>query len=583
MWEAQRKLSKNPPPPPKQTGKGPPKTKETPPQPPPEKVARPPPRTPPAIVKKPLVQKKGRGKIWTGIILIILGFILTFVIFRGMSLLPFLGVIVIFIGVYALYKGFTEVDKILTAVPRKGRAKPLMVYKEKKTLNKGVIFLLVIFIFFTMPIFLTIFQVGNVKDQPYSVFNSTDGGCSTFRGDIETMGFHTAAIISSYSELTKFPSDIPLNHTVLFIIGPKALFFPTELVELSQLLGSGGKVVMLQDDGTANEALFFLGFFQITTGHIYVNPFSLPYQNGWLCRGAGGSSAAAITVPLTIAGSSFNVQFWTASSISGNMSPFSLVDYTSPDVWLDKNENLVQDPGETVGSYAVTAVSGNLIIIGDPDILTNKLIQPPIYQNRAFAAALVNSITGGDRTWRIVFDEAHQVKQGYSASFYFGLIIAMEDFVLLSWLFTPLGPYLALKMVKRFIPEAEKPEKIPLSKVKREGESLYSKRLQWFKRQHRYDKAISLLYRRLKRTLAQVLQMKGFNIDETIDGILKGYPEGEVDEKRLVKAFETFEEVEKGRTIAFEEEFLKIFLEMRWIADLATPKTRESVSAGAMS
>jgi hypothetical protein len=41
--------------------------------------------------------------------------------------------------------------------------------------------------------------------------------------------------------------------------------------------------------------------------------------------------------------------------------------------------------------------------------------------------------------------------------------------------------------------------------------------------------------------------------------------------------------VEKGRRVAFEEDFLKIFLEMRWIADLATPTTRESVSASVVS
>jgi hypothetical protein len=575
-------LSKSPPPPPK----SPPQTKQppTPPQPPPKKVAKPPQRPPPEPPKLPLLQKKGRGKIWAGIILFILGFILTFVVFRGMGLLPFVGVLLILAGVYALYKGFTEVDKVLTPEPVKGRAKPRMVYKEKKNLNKGAIFLIIIFIFFMLPIFLTIFQFGNVTTQPYSVYNGTDEGCSILRQDFESSGYETTAIISSYSELSKLPADYPMNHTILFIIGPKALFFPTELIQLSNFLAAGGIVIILQDDGTANEGLFFLGFFQILNMQIIVNPFDLPFQDGYLCRGAGGSTAAAITVPISLAGSTYNVQFWTASPLGGTASPFSFIDSTSSDVWLDANKNLQQDPGETTGSFYVTAVSmtGNLILISDPDIFTNKIMQEPVYQNRAFASALINSLTGGDLTWRIMFDEAHQVKYGYSASFYFGLIVAMEDFVLLSWLFAPLGPYMAYKLVKRFIPEAEKPEKIPLSKVKREGESLYKKRLDWFKSRHRYDKAIVLLYRRLKRTLTQVLKMKGFDVNEAIDGILKSYPEGEVDEKRLVKAFEMLEEVEKEKRIAFEEDFLKIFLEMRWIADLATPTTRESVSAGMM-
>ena len=575
-------MSKSPPPPPK----SPPQTKEppTPPPPPPKKVTKPPQRIPPEPAKQPLLQKKGRGRIWVGIILLCLGFILTFIVFRGMGLFPLIGVLFIFVGVYALYKGFTQVDKILTPEPVKGRAKPRMVYKEKKNLNKGAIFLLIMFIFFMLPIFLTIFQFGNITTQPYSVYNGTDEGCSMIRQDFESLGYETTGIISSYGELSKLPVDYPMNHTILFIIGPKAIFFPTELIQLSNFLASGGIVVMLQDDGTANEALFFLGFFQIGNGQIYVNPFDLPFQDGYLCSGSGGSSAAAITVPISLAGSTYYVQFWTASPLGGTASPFIFTDYTSSNVWLDANKNLQQDPGETTGTFYVTAVSatGNLILISDPDIFTNKLMQEPAYQNRAFASALINSLTGGDQTWKIVFDEAHQVKYGYSASFYFGLIIAMEDFVLLSWFFAPLGPYTAFKLVKRFIPEAEKPEKIPLSKVKREGESLYKKRLDWFKSRHRYDKAIVLLYRRLKRTLTQVLKMKGFDVNEVIDSILKSYPEGELDEKRLVKAFETLDEVEKGKRIAFEEEFLKIFLEMRWIADLATPTARESSTGGIM-
>ena len=557
--------------------------KKLPPPPPKQKKVKAPPRMPERREDRPPLKKAGRGKIWGGIVLIIIGFILTFVIFRGMSFLPLIGVLFIFIGVYAIYKGFTDVDQVLVPETKKSgkKKKTEMIYKKKKTLNKGAIFLFVVFIFFALPIFLTLFQFGNISGQPYSAYNTLDGGCSVFREDIEAMGYETAGIISGYGELTKFPADYPLNRTVLFVIGPKALFFPTGLIYLQRLLDEGGKVCVFQDIGTANEAFMMLGIWGalslLSGGQMHTMPLDAPFQDGYLCKDPGGTpDAADLTLSLSIAGSSYNVRCWTVSPIGGSMSTFSIVDTTSDTIWLDLNKNLVKDTEDVTqsGGYGVTAIgmTGQIVIIGDPDILTNKLMLQGAYQNRAFASALVNFLTGGDTSWHIVFDEAHQVKLGTNASFYFGLIISMEDFLLLSWLFTPLGPYLAYRLVKRFIPEAEKPEKSKLSRIEREGESLYAKRLSWFKRRGRYEKAISLLYRRLRRTLDASLHLKGFNVDGAIDGIIGSYPEGEVDEKRLVQAFKTFEEVEKGKRVAFESEFLKIFLEMRWVADLAAPR-----------
>jgi len=547
-----------------------------PPRPPPKQKIKKPPRMPTKKPPQPAVKKKGRGKIWAGIIIIITG-IIAIILLYGMSFLPLIGALFVLLGVYLLYKGLTDVDKILTPVTKKigSKTKTVMVYKKKKTLDKGMIFLFVVFIFFSLPILLTIFQFGNYGTQPYSVYNTGDGGCSVFREDLEAAGYQTAAIISSYAEITKFPADFPLNRTVLFIIGPKAFFWPTGPLYLEQIVDAGGYVVILQDEGTANEGLMFLGLWSLVSaalggGTPYANPLDLPIQDGYLCDGGPGSETAALTI--SVAG--YNVRFWTVSPIKEGSTLFSASTYTSSSVWWDLNKNIVQDPEDVTSpsGYAVTAVSSsnNIYLISDPDILTNYLMLEGAYQNRAFASYLVNFITGGDTSWKIVFDECHQVKHGWSSSFYFGLIVGIEDFLLLSWLLAPLGPYLAFRLIKKFIPEAEKPVKAKLSKVKREGVSLYSQRLNWFKRRHRYEKALALLYRRLKRSLTKLLELKGFHVDRAIERILGNYPEGEVDEKRLTEAFKTFETVEKGRRVYYKEEFFKIFLEMRWVADLST-------------
>ncbi len=540
-----------------------------------------PPQIPPPKPSLPSVQKKGRGKIWGGLILIIIGIISIIVLWR-MSFLPFIGGLLVLLGVYSLYKGLTDVDKVLVPETQKigGKIKTKMVYKKKKELNKGAIFLFVMFIFFALPILLTIFQVGNYSGQPYSVFNTGDGGCSDFKNALESDGYETAALISSYAEISRFPADFPLNHTLLLMIGPKALFFPTGLEYVQQLLAADGLLVILQDEGTANEGLMFLGFFSAISaalgGEMYANPLDLPFQDGYLCTTVSGSVTPALTLSISLGGPSYTVRFWTVCPLKGTTTLFTTVDYTPDTIWLDLNKNLVQDPEDTTtpGGYAVTAVSmtNKIFLISDPDILTNKLVREPAYDNLAFGRAIIDALTGGDTTWKIVFDEIHQVKVGWSSSFYFGLIVGLADFVLLSWLFAPLGPYLAFKLVKKFIPEAEKPERLKLSAVKREGESLYGKRLDWFKRQHRFEKALTLLYRRLKRSLTKILDLRGFNVEDAIDRLLMNYPEGEINEKRLVEAFKTFEAIEKGRQVYYQDEFLKIFLEMRWVADLGAQK-----------
>ena len=213
LWEAQSKLDQQAPPPPSKAGKGAPVQKKPPA--PSQKKVKPPTRTPEKKRELPPIKKKGRGKIWAGIIFIIIGIILVITLL-GMSFLPFIGVVLILLGVYLLYKGVTAVDKVLTPVKitRGGKTRTRKVYKDKKTLNKGVIFLIVVFVFFALPIFLTILQFGNVTDQAYSIYNTGDGGCSILRDDIESAGYHTTAIISGYEELRKFRIRHKSGHCV---------------------------------------------------------------------------------------------------------------------------------------------------------------------------------------------------------------------------------------------------------------------------------------------------------------------------------------------------------------------------------
>ena len=124
--------------------------------------------------------------------------------------------------------------------------------------------------------------------------------------------------------------------------------------------------------------------------------------------------------------------------------------------------------------------------------------------------------------------------------------------------------------IKRFIPVPKKPKISKESKVlKEKGKTLYGERMKWFKERREYNKAITLLARRLKRTLIRSLELKHYDIDTIITQIKLIKPNANVN--RIKYGLKKIEDVEKNKKKIKEEyEFLNLYYEMRWISDAVT-------------
>ncbi|MHC1590480.1 MAG: hypothetical protein ACXQS8_00165, partial [Candidatus Helarchaeales archaeon] len=200
--------------------------------------------------------------------------------------------------------------------------------------------------------------------------------------------------------------------------------------------------------------------------------------------------------------------------------------------------------------------------LSDPDIFTNENYGDPGVDNKQFVQNIVNILAGSTIT-QVLFDEGHQVKL---VPPFFGFIL-MFVYCSSLGLFSIISPYLIFRTIKRFIPKAEMPKVQTRSELyKKKGKTIYHERMMWFKEKKQYNKALGLLYRRLKRTLMTSLELKEFDREKIIDVILEVKPH--ININRIKANLRRLDLIEKNRIkIKDPYEFMHYFYELRWIAD----------------
>ncbi|MHA1753029.1 MAG: DUF4350 domain-containing protein [Candidatus Helarchaeota archaeon] len=500
-------------------------------------------------------EKKETSKplVILGLIIFIAGIIAAF-IFYGSMWYSFIAILIIFLGVYIVYKGLTKT--------------PSPASKE----HRQIVILFIIFGIFFAPIFFSLIQMDQVLAQPYSTTNIYGTGCSNFRTMLQSQGYETKSLLSSYSELQRISNYHSINNTLLIILGPKKLIGLFEVVSLLDFLTKGGSIFIACDLGTANEIALFQPFAAIFGG----GGFSfIEFENGYLYKESSGYNfdvSTSVGVIRIYRGSCIQ------SSLGGGGTAY-LNAVTPSDTWVDKNFNGVFDPdSEEKGSYSLAYKSSNIIYFSDVELFTNQHLDASGYSHRAFAMKIINDITHGNTNYLILFDESHQVKNGLHPSFLFGFILGNVNFFQFYWALVPVGIYLVYKIINKFIPNYAKKKKKELKKemkIKHKAEkkekigSVYITKLNWYKRLGRYRDATILLYNRLKRTLVKKLKFNSWDLDNVIEAIINSHFEEEnFDDKRLIKDFDELEKIaNKQINVSSEEDFLNKFLEMKWISD----------------
>jgi hypothetical protein len=250
---------------------------------------------------------------------------------------------------------------------------------------------------------------------------------------------------------------------------------------------------------------------------------------------------------------------------SQNISATKLIAKTKPTSWVDSNANNYFDVMDSNGSFWIAALSPNkrVILTTMPQIFTNLFTFSNKYDDAQFALNLINNLANNTPNF-IVFDESKQQKVFPS---FFGLILRFLNASSGILLLIPVLPLLTYATLSRWIPKIETPKMLKKSKVKKKrGKSLFSERMKWYKQKRQYNRAIRLLYRRLKRSIVNSIELRSYDPKQAILIIKRIKPN--IDINRLERNLTRLERIEKNLIqITNQGSFLQLFNEMRWCYD----------------
>ena len=173
--------------------------------------------------------------------------------------------------------------------------------------------------------------------------------------------------------------------TTLLIIGPSEPFTQSEAEAIGDLVFNGGKVVLMDEFGTANQLLEKLGLNIYLNGSRLIDPL-YKEKSEELPKAEGIFGELVLNYATVIEGEDFETL---ASS--------SIYSY------LDLNQNCVYDPREPAGPFPVAVKirlgGGELWVISDSSVFINSMLQ---YQGNQ---ELLLSLSSEGRT--ILIDKSH--------------------------------------------------------------------------------------------------------------------------------------------------------------------------------
>ncbi len=105
-----------------------------------------------------------------------------------------------------------------------------------------------------------------------------------------------------------------------------------------------------------------------------------------------------------------------------------------------------------------TGNASRIVVTADASMFSNQLINLDGYQNKQFALNCIDWLSNGNTSMKIVFDESHLRPVGIqdtSASAVYGTLLDYVGFMSSNWLLAPFYPFFALKILRRWLPKSE--------------------------------------------------------------------------------------------------------------------------------
>ncbi|MHA1763699.1 MAG: hypothetical protein ACTSYC_08070, partial [Promethearchaeota archaeon] len=212
---------------------------------------------------------------------------------------------------------------------------------------------------------------------------------------------------------------------------------------------------------------------------------------------------------------------------------------------------------------------------------SNELICEPGYDNLQFGLNIIDWLTRGKNKedWIVVFDEAHirpEYSRDLSSAGIFGFVVKyvihLSTNPITAWIY----PILALYSLRKYIPKRsiEEERKKSLQEKKREEEkqrfrtsSFFAEKINWYRENRRYEKALTLLFRRVERKLNALLGDEKITIKNVINMIMEKEPfitKSKIN--RISRFLEKMLTIKSGgKRIKNEKEFEDLFFEMNWV------------------
>jgi hypothetical protein len=230
---------------------------------------------------------------------------------------------------------------------------------------------------------LCIWFVPSVQD--FMSGNTMWNGVRTFCKDV------SAIQLDSFDSL---PAESANN---ILISIPYLQYSADDLEKIYSFLDSGGTLLLADDYGYGNQVLEYLGVTMRFDGKPVLDKLFC-YKTQWFPK----------IVEFTPPGD-FQSIILNHATVLQNIPTTQVIAWTVESSYIDTNENLVWDKGETKGRLPVAAKTsvgkGTLVIVGDPSLMINTMI------NRADNFAFITQLVGVDSEKRdVLFEISHLSK-----------------------------------------------------------------------------------------------------------------------------------------------------------------------------
>jgi len=448
-------------------------------------------------------------------------------------------------------------------------------------------------------------RMGYTPSTPYSITSGADNGLSKLNELLQSKGYKTELIMTDPETVVNMKKRV-----VYAIIGPSLSYDKQAALTILTLLQNGSSILLVDDFGMVNSLLmniwsilsfggggglmgFDLGEVKVKELYIYLNTSATVLDAGsyWknpayivirnfndyynILEGEVDSVLAQFAASLSI---EMLLEFKNGSSkrVITSLPPELGFMLSTPYSWLETDVNsaiegtAVPNTNEWGGVPFSIAMAfevpngGRLMVIGDPDIFTNKVLdiaEKEGFDNQKFILKIFEWLSEPTGTKIIVFDESRKAITPDNPLFGLALTMKIITSFIRYWVIAPAIPIMFIMFFIYYLPRKFR-RKVMIFKpsTKKTGTSPYYGRYLWYMYRGGYREAFKILMDNLRRTIKFRLGIPQERWDAILEILAQRRQDLSQDLEKLKNLVDMWAEIVKGKKVKVKpEEYLEIF------------------------